>query len=94
MLSDNEINVIEISGDEYENMEIDKMNYDLSIKYEFMIGFGDYDFLDASKCQLLKEYLENNLKKGHAKLTEQFKKLLIDFCNKAIALNTGIGFDY
>ncbi len=79
-----------ISSEEFVKWNIENICLDLYTRYGFLLGDGDYYYLEYNDCKILKDYLKNNKNEISSKIYD----LLINFCDEAIALKTGLGFDF
>lgn len=83
-----------ISEGEFKSMNIDDICLDLFIKYQWLLGDGDYYFLNYEECRVLKEYLVSNTNNVKNQISSYIYNNLIEFCDEAIKFKTGIGFDF
>ena len=79
-----------ISNEEFVKWNIENICLDLYTKFGFLLGDGDYYYLEYNDCKILKDYLKNNKNEISSKIYD----LLINFCDKAIKLKAGLGFDF
>ena len=79
-----------ISNEEFDMWNIENICLDLYTKFGFLLGDGDYYYLEYNDCKILKDYLKNNKNEISSKIYD----LLINFCDKAIKLKAGLGFDF
>lgn len=77
---------------EIENFDI--LSDLLFVRFGFLIGYGDYYFLFEKDCIKLKKYLEDNIDDVKKLLSKSIYNKLIEFCDEAIKLKTGLGFDF
>ena len=94
MCNDDNARILVVSGTDFENMNLDMFCLDLYKKYGFLLGDGDYYFLDCNDCKLLKEHMITNADNVRTQLSSCLYETLLNFCDEAIKLNTGIGFDF
>lgn len=91
--SDDNAKVLIISGCDFDKMHFDYICLDLHRKYKFLLGDGDYYFLDYDDCVLFKNYIVDNTNVKE-QLSLELYDSLICFCDEAIKLKTGLGFDF
>lgn len=83
---------IELSHDDFVRMGIDLISIKLFTRYGFLIGDGDYAYLDDKDCVKLKDYLINDYDGLIKYLDKDVYHKLIEFCDYAINNKTGIAF--
>lgn len=93
LLSSRSAKFLIISGEDFDTMCIDNICLELYRKFGFLLGEGDYCFIDYVGCESIKKYLENknDIKK---QLSLELYNAIINFCNEAIRIKTGLGFDF
>ncbi len=55
-----------------------------------LLGYGDVDYLDANKCQLLNSWLKKNITEENNPLLIEIYNKLLELSARAVTLNTGI----
>lgn len=93
MCNEDNSRILIIPGYDFDKMNIDDICLDLYKKYKFLIGDGDYYFLDYNDCLILKNYLVDNINIKE-QLSLELYDSLISFCDEAIKRKTGLGFDF
>lgn len=93
MCNDDNAKTLKISGYDFDKMNIEDICLDLYKKYKFLLGDGDYYFLHYNDCIILKKYLVDSINIKE-QLSLELYDSLISFCDEAIMLKTGLGFDF
>ena len=91
--TDNRVEYYHLSG---EWDDVDLFYDDLSVidnKCNALLDYGEADYFDASKCILLKSWIEERLTQEIVPRYKELLEVLYDFCTRAIELGTGVMID-
>ncbi len=66
---------------------------EIAEKCDSLIDYGEDDYFDAGKCRILLEWINERLLKPAAPRYKEMLEVLKDYCQRAIALNTGVYID-
>ena len=58
-----------------------------------LLGYGDLDYFNASKCAKLEKWIEERLHKPLVPRYKEILETLKDYCHRAVELNTGVMID-
>ena len=84
---------LENSWDDVDLFDDDNAIDEIAKRCDSLISYGDSDYFYASKCAILKEWIEERLQEPTAPRYREMLEVLRDFCQRAIELNTGVVID-
>ena len=77
-----------------QHLEDDGFLLEMWKKFDALFDWGDCDFFEPEKCEKLKGWLKERLKKNLPPDVREVYKILLDYAEKAVKYDTGIDFDF
>ena len=66
---------------------------EIAKRCDSLIGYGDADYFNAEKCKILKDWIDERLRKPAESRYREMLEVLKDYCQQAVELNTGVYID-